>query len=361
MQVLVCFSFLMYSNIRIFKGMIFIEYRIFKFTEGYMIISKTKYEASKEEINSFFTAHKIGNVSSISPLGDGEFNAAYKVTCDDGKVYALKIAPPKDKTVLTYEKNMMESEVFWYTKMRENTDILCPSVVAFDFTESIIKSKCFAMDFMEGKPLWDAGLSDDEAAKVQEKKINMLTKIHRIKNNKYGYIQSGLHDSWYEALKAMATNLVNDCKALGYETKDGEKFIELIDRYEILLRTVPCRMVNFDLWDSNVLYKDGELIWIDPERGYWGDPVADFITIGPGQKAPLSAKEKELEIYNKTAEDKIVLSEKTEKRYAFAVCLLALIEEVEKYVRYEPDEPNYIRNTVDARDMYDMAFGILDK
>ena len=39
---------------------------------------------------------------------------------------------------------------------------------------------------------------------------------------------------------------------------------------------------------------------------------------------------------------------------------LALIEEVEKYVRYEPDEPNYIRNTVDARDMYDMAFKVLD-
>ena len=36
-----------------------------------------------------------------------------------------------------------------------------------------------------------------------------------------------------------------------------------------------------------------------------------------------------------------------------------LIEEVEKYVRYEPDNPVYIRNTVDAREMYDMAFGIL--
>lgn len=38
---------------------------------------------------------------------------------------------------------------------------------------------------------------------------------------------------------------------------------------------------------------------------------------------------------------------------------LALIEEVEKYVRYEPDNPTYIRNTVDSREMYDMAFGLL--
>jgi len=38
---------------------------------------------------------------------------------------------------------------------------------------------------------------------------------------------------------------------------------------------------------------------------------------------------------------------------------LALIEEVEKDVRYEPDNPTYIRNTVDSREMYGMAFGLL--
>ena len=30
-----------------------------------------------------------------------------------------------------------------------------------------------------------------------------------------------------------------------------------------------------------------------------------------------------------------------------------------KYLMHEPDEPNYIRNTNDAREMYDMAFDIL--
>ena len=169
----------------------------------------------------------------------------------------------------------------------------------------------------------------------------------------------GLYDSWYEALRSMAEALVNDCKALGYETPDGEEFIRLIDRHESILRTAPCRMVNFDLWDSNILYQDGKLVWIDPERGFWGDPVADFITVGKGQKVPLSEKQKELEIYNMTASEKILPGKDTEIRYACAVAYLALIEEVEKYVRYEPDHPNYIRNTVDARDMYDMAFGIM--
>ena len=35
--------------------------------------------------------------------------AGYKVTCDNGLSYALKIAPPEGSKVLTYEKNMMKS------------------------------------------------------------------------------------------------------------------------------------------------------------------------------------------------------------------------------------------------------------
>ncbi|RKM62215.1 aminoglycoside phosphotransferase family protein [Butyrivibrio sp. CB08] len=324
-----------------------------------MVKSKTKYEATEMEIRKLFSFHDIGEVEEIALLGNGEFNAAYKVSCKDARSYALKIAPPEGASILSYEKNMMASEVFWYKKMHENTDILCPQVYVEDFSENIIKSKCFIMQLMDGEPLWAANLSDDEYESVQRQKIEMLTKIHKIHNDKFGYIQTGLYDTWYEALKSMASSLVNDCKNLGYETPDGEKFIAMIDKHKDLLKSVPCRMVNFDLWDSNVLYSKGTICWIDPERGFWGDPVADFITLGPGQKAPLSAKEKELSIYNETAKEKIVLTSETEIRYALAVCYLALIEEVEKYVRYEPDEPNYIRNTIDARDMYDMAFGIL--
>ena len=93
-----------------------------------MAISKTKYEASKEEIKELFFFHKMGNVLDVAALGNGEFNAAYKVTCDNGTVYALKIAPPEDSAVLRYEKNMMEAEVYWYSQMHEKTDILCPRV-----------------------------------------------------------------------------------------------------------------------------------------------------------------------------------------------------------------------------------------
>ncbi len=324
-----------------------------------MIKSNTKYQATAEEISAFFEANGLGRVVRTAPLGDGEFNAVFQVTCENGKNFALKIAPPYDAPVLTYEKNMMDSELFWYRMMKENTDILCPDIYASDLSGRIIKSGCFIMGMMKGEPLWKCSFTPEEAEKVQAGKIGMLAKIHAIRNDKYGYRQSGLYDSWHEALRSMAENLVRDCRKIGYETPDGEEFIRLIDRNRDVLREAPCRMVNFDLWDSNILYDNGLLVWIDPERGFWGDPVADFITVGKGQKAALSEKKKELEIYNRTAAEKIELNRNTEIRYACAVAYLALVEEVEKYVRYEPDHPNYIRNTIDARDMYDLAFSVM--
>ena len=321
--------------------------------------SKTKYIATEEEIKREFAQNGI-NILSIDTLGDGEFNAAYKAS-DGQKDYVLKIAPPADVTVVNHEHDMMRAEVFWYKQMAEKTDIRIPKVYAVDTSKKRIDSECFIMEMINADPLTKINVSDEENAKIQEMKIRMLTKIHAIKNDKFGYIQVGLHDTWYEAIRDMASNLVADCKKFGYETPDGERFLEFIDKHKEILKKVPARMVNFDLWDSNVLYLGNELCWIDPERSFWGDPIADFITLGKGQKTPLDEKQNEIEIYNRYASEPIRAGKEECIRYAIAVAYLALIEEVEKYVRYEPSEPNYIRNTVDARDMYDMAFEVLSR
>ena len=68
-----------------------------------IVTSKTKYEASEAEIRKLFSFHKLGNAVDIVALGCGEFNAAYKVSCDNGVSYALKIAPPEGSNVLSYD------------------------------------------------------------------------------------------------------------------------------------------------------------------------------------------------------------------------------------------------------------------
>ncbi len=323
-----------------------------------MAISKTKYQATNEEIIALFARHGIEGITEIAPLGDGEFNAVFKVVTK-GSSYALKIAPPDTADVLNYEHGMMRSEVYWYGEISKHTDITIPQVIAADFTHQDIASDCFIMTLLDAQPLYKCGLNDEQYRQVQEMKIEMLTAIHRVKGEQFGYVQVGLQPTWYAAIRSMTEKLIRDCEELGKTTPDGEKFLQLIDKHQAILEKVPCRMVNFDLWDSNVLYADGKLCWIDPERSFYGDPIADFITLGKGQKTPLHEKQEQINIYNRTAAEPVSASREECIRYAVAVCYLALIEEVEKYVRYEPDNPVYIRNTVDARDMYDMAFEVL--
>ena len=84
-----------------------------------MIKSKTKYNATNEEIVRIFAANHMPHIRTVETLGNGEFNAAFQVCTEENNEYVVKIAPPCDSKVLTYEKNMMESEVFWYEQMRE--------------------------------------------------------------------------------------------------------------------------------------------------------------------------------------------------------------------------------------------------
>ena len=162
-----------------------------------MVKSKTKYHATNEEVERIFAANHIPCIRTIEMLGNGEFNAAFKVCTEEKKEYVVKIAPPRNSKILSYENNMMESEVFWYEQMREKTDIYIPEVYAFDFSEKIIPASYFIMEKIDGKMLWEMGFSETAYAKVQEQKIYMLTQIHQIHNNLFGYMQTGLQNSWY--------------------------------------------------------------------------------------------------------------------------------------------------------------------
>ena len=324
-----------------------------------MAKSKTKYIPSNDQITKLFAKNGITDIEKIEPLGNGEFNAAFKVVTPN-KEYAVKFAPAKDAEVLTYEKDMMKSEVYWYRQISENTIIHVPEIYASDFSHEIVSTSCFIMEMMKGEPLWAVEMSESEKQRVQEEKLKMLAQIHRIHHDKFGYIQMGLYPTWYEAIRNMVSALIDDCEKIGKSTPDGHRLLACIDKHKEILERVKCSMVNFDLWDSNVLYHEGDIVWIDPERSFYGDPIGDFIPQGAGQKTALKDKQKEIAIYNRSVETPIEAGVEEEIRYEIMIAYLALIEEVEKYVRYEPDEENYIRNTVDARDMYDLAFGILE-
>ena len=323
--------------------------------------SNTKMLLDHQTIAALFAAAGIHEIHNIESLGAGEFNAVYAAEADQ-KAYALKIAPDSNLPVMTYEKDMMRSELFWYGQLREHTDILTPGIVYSDFSKSLVQSDFFIMERIAGRQMNEMEFAPQEHADAIAKLPQMAAQIHRIRHNGFGYPQCGFYSTWDQALYAMAQAAKKDAAAMGKPCENGDRVLGLIQKHRAVLSAAPCRMVNFDLWEGNILCerKNGEIqyVWIDPERGFWGDPIMDFVCFEFDK--PLKEKRMSLEAYNRVAETPVEAGEGEAIRFAFAQAYLGLIMEVERYYRYAPGEEGWIRNDAVCKFLFDSAFSCLE-
>ncbi|HIY34765.1 MAG TPA: aminoglycoside phosphotransferase family protein [Candidatus Eubacterium faecigallinarum] len=322
------------------------------------MISRTKMNLDRSAITAAFDKAGISGITDISPLGDGEYNAVYSVDAD--RHYVIKAAPPEEVAVLTYEKNMMQTEIYWYDLIRRNTDIRVPQVYFSDFSKETIKTDYFIMEKLEG--IQRSELKADKS-EINKSTAQMLSKIHKIKGDGFGYVQNGLYENWYEALSSMISNLVSDAKRAGKKSLRGERLLDYAGKYKDILMNVPSCMVNYDLWDPNVICSEKEngdisYAWIDPERSFWGDKIFDFICIGNPADS-LENKKEDIDFYNGFSDSPVSINRETVIRYAFAQGLISLVMEVEKYYRYTPRHFGWWRNVVSSNIMYKKCFEVL--
>lgn len=326
--------------------------------------SKTKYLLTKEQIISIFTKAGLGQVESCYPMGAGEFNSVYCAKIKDVE-YVLKIAPRDGKSVLTYEKDMLEVELKWYDRIATNTDIRVPKIYFSDFSREIIDAPYFIMEKLNGVQLdkIDVNSNDFDSISPTARLAQMAAQIHKVTNDKYGYEQNSLQGNWYFAIRSMTENLIMDAKLKGRKSRRGEKLLKYIDKFKPILEDAPCRMVNFDLWAPNVIcdrdYESGnyKYAWIDPERTFWGDYVADFVALEFGKN--LEDKKIAIEAYNAVADTPLVVTDKIKVRYYIAEAYIALIQEVEKYYRYSIFNFGWYRNVFSAKFLFNRAFKFL--
>ena len=76
--------------------------------------SKTKQHISKNIISEIFNKHSLGNVINTTVLTGGKFNTVLKIQTEDQNQYVTKIAPDSSTEVLTYEQQLIKSEVYIY-------------------------------------------------------------------------------------------------------------------------------------------------------------------------------------------------------------------------------------------------------
>jgi len=325
--------------------------------------SKSKYIMNFKSVIDLFTKANIPNTYNITSLGAGEFNSIYAAD-SEGKAYVIKIAPVDIARILTYENDMMQQEVYYYSLINNRTAIQLPKIYYSDFSCINNPSGYFIMEKLSGTEINRIKLTSEEKASVTKKTVEMVAQIHSIKGERYGYRQNGLYDNWYLALSSMVNNLIKDCHRFNRSARNGELLLHYIQQNQLLLEKVESCLVNFDIWPPNIFCtkENGELklTLIDLERCFWGDRISDFVCLD-FMNLSLDQKQQTIDAYNKKSDSPLIVTDNERIRFAIMLGYLGLIMEVEKYARYTPFHFGWWRNVVVSKLLFRKSFSQLEK
>lgn len=271
-------------------------------------------------------------------MKEGYFNVAYTITLQDGKEVILKIAPPVNAEIMSYEKNIMKTEVEAMQMIREKTNVPVPEVYFYDDSRTLCSAEYFFMEKIQG--INYQSIRDEIS---QERKNRIDTQIgkynrdlNEIKGDYYGYPgQRKLQGNcWADIFVKLVEDVLNDGEKKNVDLGVSYGFMRnLIQSLKDVLKSVATPyFVHWDLWAGNVLIKDDVITGIiDFERALWGDALIEnhFRTIIEGD-APKAF----LQGYGITE-----FSENERKKRALYNIHLYLIMIIEcKYREYENDD-----------------------
>ena len=219
-----------------------------------------------------------GDLAHLRPLGGGTYNTVEELTLTDGTRYVLKTAPTA--TGLAHERQLLISEADFYGAAAK-AGVAAPRVVVLD-GDTLLMTLC------PGEP-WGDPLTDAEVAVLRTELGRQLARLHEITGPGFGYPSGALGPlapDWRTAFTTMYDAVLDDARRYGAWLPLPADDIARTARsaYDALDEiTVPCA-VHFDLWQGNILVdrttgtpRIGGLI--DGERMFWGDPLADFVSL----------------------------------------------------------------------------------
>ena len=253
--------------------------------------SKSKKPLTITEIQQIIDA-SFGtiNLGSIMELTDGWFNTAYSIEIPDlGQEVVMKVAPPSEVKILTYEKNIMKTEVQVNKILKEKTDVPVPEILSYNFNQDIINRDYFIMEKLKGIP-WNkikSKLSHKQNDQLKYKTGVYAAQINSITGNHFGYftdLAKPYNKSWKNTFVNMTKNVLDDgiklCAKIPRSYKDIMKLIKT--KAEILEDVKVPQLVHWDLWEGNIFIIEQEKGKysiegiIDCERALWGDPLIEY-------------------------------------------------------------------------------------
>ncbi|MCA0294877.1 MAG: aminoglycoside phosphotransferase family protein [Actinobacteria bacterium] len=218
----------------------------------------------------------------VDELGHGWFNVAYRIGLKDGRQVVLKIAPPPGVSVMTYEHDMMATEVAALELVQAQTGVPVPAVDHFDDSLELCDAPWFFMPFIGadnfGILAEEGALTPEQAASYNEQLGAVNAELNTVVGPHFGRLRGPGSPTWREAFAGMIEDVLTDGERAGIDIGwDYDVVRQVIAEHLPLLDVVvEPRFVEWDLWNSNTMVRDGRIVAIiDHERAFYGDPLIE--------------------------------------------------------------------------------------
>lgn len=233
-----------------------------------------------------------GDVVACVPLAGGTYNAVSRVALRDGRRWVVKQPPAQGAgPALAYEHDLLRSESVFYRAAAQVPGVPVPRVVHADLDGDPPLVSGLVMTECPGAP-WhevDEHLDEAERARLRAELGGMVARLHTLTCRGFGYPARPFgppRDTWREAFTDMTDAVLADAERYEAELPRPLAAVRktLAAAAGVLDDVTRPALVHFDLWQGNVLL-DGPAGQrriggiIDGERMFWGDPVAEFVSL----------------------------------------------------------------------------------
>jgi aminoglycoside phosphotransferase (APT) family kinase protein len=224
---------------------------------------------------------------AVDELAGGTFNAVYRIHRREDHDLVLKVAPHPNTTIMAYEQDIIHAEVAYYQAAESISWVPVPRLVHADLNRTVIDSDFLLMSDLPGQS-WQ-GSTDTDRPRLRGDLGRMVATLHQVTGPAFGYPRgpdTRLAPTWSAAFTAMFDTVCADARRFGVELPVPVTELEALvrSRQDVLDEVTTPVLVHFDLWDGNILVDrlDGRAEvtgLIDGERAFWGDPVAEFVSL----------------------------------------------------------------------------------
>jgi aminoglycoside phosphotransferase (APT) family kinase protein len=216
----------------------------------------------------------------VSELGHGWFNVAYRIRLRDGRSVVLKVAPPPTVEVMTYERGAMAIELAALRLITEHTEVPVPAVHFADQSHELCDADYFFMPYIDADNLGivKAELSAAELDAYHEAIGAANRELNSIRGRGFGPLAGPFDASWRSTFTGMLEGVIRDGERRQVDLGWDYAVIRAVvaEHAGSLDDVTEPAFVEWDLYDSNVMIRRGEIVSIiDHERAFFGDPLIE--------------------------------------------------------------------------------------